>query len=190
MLTDTELVTPVVLTVELVCQVVRIRDLTPRLAKAYATRTAKTLQRALSALEYAIVTPWKPVKPLEMRLMKLRLNNVGVGRRREFGIEVGRLYSRMMWLSGEVQILSGLDESINISREDFMNSPEFRHRGEWASGSVFCSQRSWAREAGSDRQTDLCPLMHGRALVVPRSEWEFLAHRCSHKLRHRTQPYP
>jgi hypothetical protein len=33
------------------------------------------------------------------------------------------------------------------------------------------------REAGPDRQADSCPSMHGRVLVVPRSESEFLAHR-------------
>lgn len=50
---------------------------------------------------FAIVTPWKPVKPMEMRYMKMRLNNVGVGARRDFDIQRGRRYSRITWLSGE-----------------------------------------------------------------------------------------
>jgi len=74
---------------------------------------------------FALVTPWKPVKPMEMRYMKLRLNNVGVGPRRDFDIQRGRRYSRITWLSGEAQIMEGLDEAINVSREDFIQSPEF-----------------------------------------------------------------
>jgi hypothetical protein len=74
---------------------------------------------------FAIVTPWKPVKPIEMRFMKLRLNNVGVGPRRDFDIQRGRRYSRITWLSGEAHIIEGLDDAINLSREDFINIPEF-----------------------------------------------------------------
>jgi hypothetical protein len=74
---------------------------------------------------FAIVTPWKPVKPMEMRYMKLRLNNVGVGPRRDFEIQRGRRYSRITWLSGEAHIIEGLDDAINVSREDFIHSQEF-----------------------------------------------------------------
>jgi hypothetical protein len=76
-------------------------------------------------LRYAIVTPWKAVKPFEMRGLKMRLNNVGIGPRQVFGIEVGRKYSRLHWLSGEVQIVSGLDGAIALSRDAFLVTPEY-----------------------------------------------------------------
>ncbi|MGO9008799.1 MAG: ATP-binding protein [Bryobacteraceae bacterium] len=77
------------------------------------------------SLKYAIITPWKAVKPYELRWLKLRLNNVGIGPRTNFGIEVGRRYSRLQWLSGEVQILSGLEGALTLSRDAFVATPEY-----------------------------------------------------------------
>lgn len=76
-------------------------------------------------IRYAIMTPWKAVKPFELRGLKLRLNNVGIGPRQVFGVEVGRKYSRLHWLSGEVQVLSGLDGAITLSRDAFVATPEY-----------------------------------------------------------------
>ncbi len=77
------------------------------------------------AIRYAIMTPWKAVKPFELRKLKMRLNNVGVGPRQDFGVEVGRRYSRLHWLSGEVHFLSGLDGAITLSRDTFVATPEY-----------------------------------------------------------------
>lgn len=74
---------------------------------------------------YAICTPWKPVKPWEMRHIKMRLNNVGVGERTEFDVTRTRAYSRISWLSGELQILEGLDSHISVSRDAFLESMEY-----------------------------------------------------------------
>jgi hypothetical protein len=74
---------------------------------------------------YAIVTPWKAVKPFELRGLKTRLNNVGIGPRHVFGLEIGRAYSRLHWLSGEVQIISGLESALTLSRDAFIATPEY-----------------------------------------------------------------
>jgi hypothetical protein len=76
-------------------------------------------------LRYAVVTPWKAVQPYELRGLKMRLNNVGVGPREYFDIEIGRKYSRGQWLSGEVQILNGLDGEVTLSRDAFVVTPEY-----------------------------------------------------------------
>jgi hypothetical protein len=76
-------------------------------------------------VRYAIMTPWKAVKPFELRGLKIRLNNVGIGPRQVFGVEIGRKYSRLHWLSGEVQVLSGLDGAITLSRDAFVATPEY-----------------------------------------------------------------
>jgi ketosteroid isomerase-like protein len=76
-------------------------------------------------LRYAIATPWKAVRPFELRGMKIRLNNVGVGPRQVFGVEIGRKYSRLHWLSGEVQVVRGLDGAIALSRDSFVATPEY-----------------------------------------------------------------
>lgn len=91
-------------------------------------------------LRYAIVTPWKAVKPFELRGLKVRLNNVGIGPRQKFGVELGRKYSRLHWLSGEVQILGGLDNALTLSRDAFVATPEYEAVTEKL-GSVL---RKWA----------------------------------------------
>jgi hypothetical protein len=74
---------------------------------------------------YAIITPWKAVKPYELRGLKLRLNNVGVGDRTLFNTELTRNFSRLHWFSGEVQVLGGLDGAITLSRDAFVAIPEY-----------------------------------------------------------------
>ncbi|MFH1883328.1 MAG: ATP-binding protein [Planctomycetota bacterium] len=78
---------------------------------------------------YAIITPWKGVMPYELRGLKLRLNNVGVGSRTVFEADHARKYSRMHWLSGEVQVISGLDAAITLSRDAFVAEPEYEAMG-------------------------------------------------------------
>lgn len=74
---------------------------------------------------YAIITPWKSVKPYELRYLKLRLNNVGVGSRTVFDADRTHKFSRLHWLSGEVQVISGLDAAITLSRDAFVAVPEY-----------------------------------------------------------------
>jgi hypothetical protein len=74
---------------------------------------------------YAIITPWKAPKPYELRGLKVRLNNVGVGPRTVFEADRTHKYSRLHWLSGEVQILGGLDGAITLSRDSFLAIPEY-----------------------------------------------------------------
>jgi len=72
------------------------------------------------AFRYAIGTPWKSVKPEEARGLRVRLNNVGVGPRMFFDLGVaGRTFSRLHWLTGEVNIVAGLDEAITLDRDSF-----------------------------------------------------------------------
>jgi Histidine kinase-, DNA gyrase B-, and HSP90-like ATPase len=66
-------------------------------------------------LKYAIMTNWKGIKPYELGGLKIRLNNVGVGPRQVFSLDAGRRYSRLHWLTGEVQIVSGLDGAITLN---------------------------------------------------------------------------
>lgn len=74
---------------------------------------------------YAIYTPWKGVKPYDLYGLKLRLNNIGIGPRTVFDADRSRKFSRMHWLSGEVQVLSGLDGAITLSRDSFAPVPEY-----------------------------------------------------------------
>jgi hypothetical protein len=82
----------------------------------------------LGSLEfkYAVTTAWKIIHPVEARGLKVRLNGVGVGPRTYFDIEKEvRTFSRLNWLTGEVQIIAGLDESLGLTRDGFIWSPEY-----------------------------------------------------------------
>ncbi|MBI4473017.1 MAG: ATP-binding protein [Acidobacteria bacterium] len=75
---------------------------------------------------YAIGTPWKAVKPDEARGMRVRLNQVGVGTRQYFDLGVlGRTFSRLHWLTGEVSIIEGLDEAITLDRDSFTAGEDY-----------------------------------------------------------------
>lgn len=76
--------------------------------------------------KYFIATDYKPVKPVESRYLKIRNLNVGVGKRDAFGIGLeGRTFARLAHLTGEIHILEGMNDLINVSRDDFNFSPDF-----------------------------------------------------------------
>lgn len=78
------------------------------------------------AFRYAIGTPWKTVKPDEARGLRVRLNHVGVGPRTYFDLGVaGRTFSRLHWLTGEVNIVSGLDEALTLDRDSFTAGQDY-----------------------------------------------------------------
>lgn len=69
---------------------------------------------------YAIETNWNAIHPFNSRGLKMRLKNVGVGERTYFDLGIrGRTWSRLHWISGEVHIYEGLDESIAVDRDSF-----------------------------------------------------------------------
>ena len=92
---------------------------------------------------YAIGTPWKAVRPDEARGLRVRLNHVGVGPRQYFELGVaGRTFSRLHWLTGEVNILSGLDEAITLDRDSLLPRKNTKISAT-SSGPNFESWPSW-----------------------------------------------
>ena len=75
---------------------------------------------------WAIGTPWRATKPDEARGLRLRLHRVGVGSRQYFDLGVaGRTFSRLNWLTGEVNVVAGLDEAIAVDRDSFTQSQDY-----------------------------------------------------------------
>ena len=75
---------------------------------------------------WVIGTPWHATKPDEARGLRLRLHRVGVGPRHYFDLGVaGRTFSRLNWLTGEVNIVAGLDEAIAVDRDNFTQSQDY-----------------------------------------------------------------
>lgn len=77
--------------------------------------------------KYVITTDWAIIHPVEARGIKVRLNGVGIGSRTYFEIEKeSRTFSRLNWLSGEFNIIQGLDESLALTRDSFIWSPDYQ----------------------------------------------------------------
>lgn len=76
---------------------------------------------------YVIITNWRIIHPVEARGLKIRIRNVGIGPRTYLDVEKEvRTFSRLTWLSGEVHVLNGLDESLALSRDTFTWSPDYQ----------------------------------------------------------------
>ncbi len=117
---------------------------------------------------YLIATNWKSIIPFEARALKIRLKNVGIGRRRKFGLgTLGRTFSRLHWLTGEVHISEGFDKLITIDRKRFLESPEydrfykyFRERLShfaYYVESVALSKREIQRQLEGDKSAEVGP---------------------------------
>ena len=76
--------------------------------------------------KYFFATDFKAISPVEGRYIKLRNFNVGVGDRETFGIGLeGRLYARLAHITGEINVIEGLNELLKVSRDSFNFSPDF-----------------------------------------------------------------
>lgn len=79
------------------------------------------------SFKYAITTNWSIIHPVEARGLKIRINGVGVGPRTFMEIEKEiRTFSRLNWLTGEVHILEGLEESLSVTRDSFIWTPDYQ----------------------------------------------------------------
>jgi len=93
--------------------------------------------------KYFIATDYKPVKPVEARQLKLRNFNVGVGNRTAFGIGLeGRTYARLAHITGEVHFIDGMNELINVARDNFNFSPDYEELQHFFRGKL----RKWSDE--------------------------------------------
>jgi len=86
---------------------------------------------------YFIATDFKTISPVEGRYLKIRNFNVGVGDRETFGIGLeGRLYGKLSHLSGEINVIDGLNDLIKVSRDSFNFSPDFENFQEFFRGKL------------------------------------------------------
>lgn len=77
--------------------------------------------------KYAITTDWKIIHPFEARGLKIRIRNVGIGARTYLEIEKeSRTFSHLTWLSGEINVITGLDEALALTRDSFIWTPEYQ----------------------------------------------------------------
>ncbi len=77
--------------------------------------------------KYLIVSPLKTVEPEDLRGLQIRLRNVAIGLPTHFDIykRSAKLYGRMKYLGGEIEIISGFEEQLSLDREAIINCPEW-----------------------------------------------------------------
>jgi len=77
--------------------------------------------------KYLIVTPLKTVEPEDLRGLQIRLRNVAIGLPTHFDLykRSAKLYGRMKYLGGEIEIISGFEEQLSLDRENIINCPEW-----------------------------------------------------------------
>lgn len=86
---------------------------------------------------------YKPLSPIQSRYIMLRNLNVGVGDRETFGLGMeGKIYGKLAHLTGDVFITDGLNELINVSRDNFNFSPDFEQLKEFIRNKL----SHWANE--------------------------------------------
>jgi predicted nuclease of predicted toxin-antitoxin system len=101
--------------------------------------------------KYFIATDYKPVKPVEARHLKMRNFNVGVGARTTFGVGLeGRTYARLAHITGEVHFVDGMNDLINVARDNFNFSPDYEELQEFFRGRL----RKWSDELDKINQDE------------------------------------
>lgn len=71
--------------------------------------------------KYILTTDYKSIIPTEARGIKIRLNNIGIGKRTDFFLKRDRGFARLHWIAGEINISENFKEFLNINRSDFIS---------------------------------------------------------------------
>lgn len=76
---------------------------------------------------YLIVSPRIGVEPEELRGLQIRMKNVAIGLPRVFDIYTlsPKLYGRMRYIGGEIEILKGFENQLSLDRENIITCPEW-----------------------------------------------------------------
>lgn len=71
-------------------------------------------------IKYVILSPFTSINPREARGFQLRLNDVGIGLLTDFDvIKLKRVLGKLHYLSGEIHIIDGLDNDLQLNRDEF-----------------------------------------------------------------------
>lgn len=103
------------------------------------------------SLKYVIMTSMKPIEPGEARGLQVRLRNVAIGLPRDFEVTklTGKVPGKLNYLSGEIHIISGLDNALMIDRDSLSYTQEVADMQEFFRKKLISwngTLEKWARE--------------------------------------------
>lgn len=100
-----------------------------------AIKGAKELERNEKAsiangrivFRYLILSPRRNVEPEDLRGLQIRMKNVAIGLPTHFEIYKlsAKLYGRMKYIGGEIEILKGFENQLSLDRENIITCPEW-----------------------------------------------------------------
>lgn len=84
-------------------------------------------------VKYVIMSPKEPIKPREARGLQVRLRDVAIGFPRDFdAIKItGKVAGKLNYLCGEIHVLSGLESSVMIDRDNFSYTTDISNMEEF-----------------------------------------------------------
>lgn len=96
-------------------------------AKELEKRENVSLADGKVVFRYLIVSPRKNVEPEELRGLQKRMKNVAIGLPTHFDIYTRspKLYGRMRYIGGEIEILKGFESQLSLDRENIITCPEW-----------------------------------------------------------------
>jgi hypothetical protein len=72
--------------------------------------------------KYVFTTDYRSISLSQARGIKLRVNNVGIGKRTDFDLKRDRGFSRLHWIAGEIFFSEEMKEHLNIGRDGFVSN--------------------------------------------------------------------
>lgn len=120
--------------------------------------------------KYIITTDHKSIIPTEARGIKIRVNNIGIGRRTDFFLKRDRGFARLHWITGEIYISENFKEYLNLNRTDFISDSSVDEIFEGFS--EILRKNAYALDKISEAEKELLniDLPNRTALVKPKSE--------------------
>jgi len=96
-------------------------------AKELEKRENVSLADGKVVFRYLIVSPKKNVEPEELRGLQIRMKKVAIGLPTPFDIYTlsPKLYGRMRYIGGEIEILKGFENQLSLDRENIITCPEW-----------------------------------------------------------------
>jgi len=96
-------------------------------AKELERNEKATVADGKVVFRYLIVSPMRTVEPEDLRGLQLRMKNVAIGLPTHFEIykRSAKLYGRMKYIGGEIEILKGFENQLSLDRENIITCPEW-----------------------------------------------------------------
>lgn len=124
---------------------------------------------------YLIVSPMCTVEPEDLRGLQIRMKNVAIGLPKHFDIykQSTKLYGRMRYIGGEIEILKGFEKQLSLDRENIINCPEWDEFSEFFRKKL--GEHAYSLEHLAEAEATLGALAVSSGLSPNKAKYGFLS---------------